>query len=139
MKVVLDTNVLVSGLLSPSGAPGEIIRMAVSGVIELIYDARVLWEYEEVLKRPKFGIPEETAEDIVLFVENFGHITAAAPLKRALPDRDDEPFLEIAVAGKADLLITGNLGHYPSASRHGTRVVSPADFIREYRAKSARG
>ena len=139
MKVVLDTNVLVSGLLCPSGAPGEIIRMAVSGVVELIYDARVLWEYEEVLKRPKFGIPEETAEDIVLFVENFGHVTAGAPLKRPLPDRDDEPFLEIAVAGKADFLITGNLSHYPSASRQGMKVVSPADFIREYRAKSARG
>ena len=133
MKVVLDTNVLVSGLLCPSGAPGEIVRMLVSGVIELVYDARIIWEYEEVLKRPKFGIPEQLVRDIVVFVENFGHVTAGTPLKTRLPDIDDEPFLEAAIAGKADFLITGNIAHYPAPARQGISVVSPSDFIAKYR------
>ena len=133
MKVVLDTNVLVSGLLCPSGAPGEIVRMLVSGGIEIAYDARIIWEYEEVLKRPKFGLPGRLVGDIVAFVENFGHVTAGSPLKKRLPDVDDESFLEVAIAGKADFLITGNIAHYPAQARQGINVVSPAEFIAEYR------
>ncbi len=54
MKVVLDTNVVVSGLLSPFGPPGEIIRMTAGGLLELCYDARILSEYQSVLLREKF-------------------------------------------------------------------------------------
>ena len=133
MKAILDTNVLVSGLLCPSGAPGEIVRMLVSGVIELIYDARIIWEYEEVLKTPKFGIPEQLVGDIVVFVKHCGHVTAAPPLKTRLSDINDEPFLEAAISGRSDFLITGNVAHYQAPARHGVKVVSPAEFIAEHR------
>lgn len=58
MKVALDTNVVVSGLLSPFGAPGEIVRMVASGALELCYDARILCEYRNVLLRPKFSFDQ---------------------------------------------------------------------------------
>ena len=54
MKIVLDTNVLAAGLLSPFGPCGEIVRMVSSGELTLSFDARILMEYEEVLARPKF-------------------------------------------------------------------------------------
>lgn len=133
MKMVLDTNVLVSGLLNPSGAPGHIVRMLFSGCLEIAYDARMIWEYEEVLKRPRFGISPDLVADIIAFVESFGHVTAGIPLKKRLPDPDDEPFLEVALAAKADFLITGNISHYPAASRQGIKVVSPADLMAIYR------
>ncbi len=54
MKIVLDTNVLVSGLLTPFGPTGEIVRMVSAGELILAIDARILSEYQEVLHRPKF-------------------------------------------------------------------------------------
>lgn len=54
MNIVLDTNVLVSGLLTPFGSSGEIVRMVSAGVLVLQYDSRILLEYRDVLCRPKF-------------------------------------------------------------------------------------
>ena len=59
MKVVIDTNVIVSGLLTPFGNSAEIVRMITSGKLNLCFDARILTEYEEVLKRPKFKFSGE--------------------------------------------------------------------------------
>ena len=58
MRIVLDTNVLVSGLLTPFGSSGEIVRMVFSGELILCIDARILSEYKEVLNRPKFKFDE---------------------------------------------------------------------------------
>jgi hypothetical protein len=59
MKIVLDTNVLVSGLLTPYGSSGKIVRMIFSGDLTLILDARILSEYRDVLVRPKFGFNKD--------------------------------------------------------------------------------
>jgi putative PIN family toxin of toxin-antitoxin system len=59
MKIVLDTNVLVAGLLSPFGPCGEIVRMVSSSKVTLCIDALILSEYSEVLHRPKFGFDKE--------------------------------------------------------------------------------
>ena len=57
MRVVLDTNVLVSGLLTPSGPCGQIVELVLDGVLDLCVDGRILDEYEDVLRRPKLAIP----------------------------------------------------------------------------------
>ena len=62
MKIVLDTNVLVSGLLTPFGSSGEIVRMVFSGELLLYIDARILTEYKDVLHRPKFKFNKENIE-----------------------------------------------------------------------------
>ncbi|HXL73081.1 MAG TPA: putative toxin-antitoxin system toxin component, PIN family, partial [bacterium] len=62
MIVVLDTNVLVSGLLSPYGPPGEIVRMVSSRALSLCFDARIISEYAEVLTRPKFPFRRDAVE-----------------------------------------------------------------------------
>lgn len=59
MIVVIDTNVLVSGLIKPFRLPGRIVMMVASGEIELCYDGRIISEYKEVLSRPKFGFKKE--------------------------------------------------------------------------------
>lgn len=135
MKVVLDTNVVVSGLLSPFGPPGEIIRMVASGVLELCYDARILSEYQNVLVREKFPFDQAYVEDLLEQIKACGNVTTGKPLVKRLPDSDDEPFLEVALGGKAQYLITGNLKHYPVKKREGMQVVSPAEFLEIYRKK----
>lgn len=133
MKVVLDTNVVVSGLISPFGAPGEIVRMVASGVLELCYDARVLSEYRSVLLRQKFSFDQAHVEDLLGRIEAYGHVTTGKLLAKRLSDSDDEPFLEIALGGEAHCLVTGNLKHYPAEKRQGMRVVSPTEFLEIYR------
>jgi putative PIN family toxin of toxin-antitoxin system len=130
MKIVLDTNVLVAGLLAPFGPCGDIVRMVFSGSLTLCIDARILSEYREVLERPKFGFDHDKVAAILDYVEHHGWIVAASPRPLRLPDPDDEPFLEIAISGGADYLVTGNAAHFPAGLCQGVVVVSPAEFLK---------
>ena len=132
MRVVIDTNVLVSGLLSPYGASAEIVRMIVAGALNLLYDARIIYEYREVLSRPKFSFEKPNVDILMEFIEHYGIPIAAMPLSVHLPDADDEPFLEVAISGKAECLITGNAAHYPMRPKRKTQVLTPRQFINRY-------
>lgn len=134
MRIVLDTNVLVSGLLSPFGSPGEIVRMVSSGAISLCVDARIRSEYAQVLARPRFGFDPDAVAALLDYIDVCGEIVASGPLTERLPDPDDEPFLEIAVAGAVDCLVTGNHVHFPPEARVTALVLTPAEFIERYRS-----
>lgn len=133
MRVVLDTKVLVSGLLSSFGPPGEIVRMVSAGVIHLCVDARLLAEYEQVLLRPRFGLDPDAVAALVDYVDATTHKVASVPLATRLPDPDDEAFLEVAIACGAEFLVTGNLVHFPLVESAGVAIVSPAAFVEAYR------
>ena len=133
MNIVLDTNVLVSGLLTPFGSSGEIIRMVSAGELILCIDARILSEYQEVLNRPKFQFDNDHISVLIDFIKLHGQFISSLPLDRHLPDPDDEPFLEVAIAGKVPVLITGNSAHFPLSSREGVKILSPTKFLDYYR------
>jgi len=133
MKIVLDTNVLVSGLLTPFGPSGEIVRMVFSGEILLYIDARILSEYQDVLHRPKFNFNKDHIGTLLYFIEQYGQFISSSPLTNRLPDFDDEPFLEVAIAGRVRSLVTGNTAHYHSPLRKGVNILSPSEFIEFYR------
>ncbi|MBA4418797.1 MAG: putative toxin-antitoxin system toxin component, PIN family [Syntrophus sp. (in: bacteria)] len=139
MKIVLDTNVLVAGLLSPFGACGDIVRMISSGNLTLCVDARILSEYHEVLRRPKLQFEEDKIVTILDYVERNGQTVASSPLLTSLPDPDDEPFLEVAITGSAECLVTGNHAHFPSNLCQGVKVISPADFLKLLRKQKSAG
>lgn len=132
MRVVIDTNVLVSGLLSPYGASAEIVRMVVAGSLDLLYDARIISEYKEVLSRPKFSFENTHIDNLIELITNYGIPVAAIPLSMRLPDPDGAPFIEVAISGKAECLITGNTTHYPVKSGHKTRILTPRRFLNRY-------
>lgn len=133
MNIVLDTNVLVAGLLSPFGPCGEIVRMVSSGELKLSFDARILSEYEEVLNRPKFRFEEDKVAAFLEQIEHRGRAVASLPLTHSLPDPDDEPFLEVAIAGKTSCIVTGNSVHFPAKLCKGVKVLSPSDFLSFYK------
>ncbi len=137
MKIVLDTNVLVSGLLTPFGPSGEIVRMVSAGELILHVDARILSEYQEVLNRPKFQFDKDHVSILLNFIKIHGQFISGLPLKNHLPDLDDEPFLEVAIAGEVQSLVTGNSVHFPLSSREGVKVFSPKEFL-EYYSKQKR-
>jgi putative PIN family toxin of toxin-antitoxin system len=135
LRIVLDTNVLVSGLLSPFGPPGEIVRLVSTGLLSLCLDARIVSEYRDVLARPKFGFDPDAVATLLDYLESSGEMAASQPLATRLPDPDGEPFLEVALAAVADALVTGNLGHYPQGARAGAAVLSPAELVERYRSE----
>lgn len=139
MRIVLDTNVLVSGLLSPFGPPGEIVRMVSAGAVTLCVDARVMAEYELVLLRAKFGFDPDDVAALLDYIDFRCEVVAASPLVKRLPDPDDEPFLEVALTCRADCLVTGNIAHFPRDARVDALIVSPGEFMDAYRAKHVGG
>ena len=135
MKIVLDTNVLVAGLLSPFGPCSEIVRMVSSGEVTLCFDALILTEYSEVLYRPKFAFDKEKVSALLDHIEHRGHTVASSPLRHSLPDPADEPFLKVAIAGKAECLVTGNASHFPAKLCQGRKVLSPSGFLAFYKTQ----
>jgi uncharacterized protein len=133
MNIVLDTNVLVAGLLTPFGPCGEIVRMVSSGELTLAFDARILMEYEEVLARPKFKFDNEKVATLLEHIECLGVTAASSPLSQPLPDLDDEPFLEVALAAGVICLVTGNQVHFPPDLCHPVAVFSPSEFLIFYK------
>jgi putative PIN family toxin of toxin-antitoxin system len=132
MIVVLDTNVLVSGILRPAGPAGTILRWAASGMIRLAHDQRILAEYRDVLHRLVFGFSPDLIDALLNQFEQDGFSVVAGTLPFTLPDPSDAPFLEVAVAGRVDALVTGNKKHFIPGERL-VSVLAPADFIRSFK------
>jgi putative PIN family toxin of toxin-antitoxin system len=136
MKVVLDTNVVVSGLLHSEGNPGQILALALSGAVQICHDEIIFAEYLEVLSRPRFKLNPERVKEILTKIETDGTSVSTGAEKWNLPDADDIPFLAVTFAASADHLVTGNIRHYPAAQRKGCSVVTPAEFMEIWRRAS---
>ncbi|MCS6938653.1 MAG: putative toxin-antitoxin system toxin component, PIN family [Roseiflexaceae bacterium] len=78
--IVLDTNVLVSALLSPFGPPARILDMVLRGDLRVAYDDRVLAEYRAVLARPKFGFAANDVNVLLEYLEMSGERVVVTPL-----------------------------------------------------------
>ena len=138
MKIVLDTNVLVSALLSPYGPQARLLDLILLDKLTPLYDDRILHEYRQVLLRERFGFEPLAVEALLQYVDLVGMKVVASPLaeQKAAPDPEDLMFLEVALAGQADAVITGNVRHFPAAIRHGIRVVEPAAFLAQWQTTS---
>lgn len=108
--------------------------MVSAGALTLCIDARLLTEYETVLLRPRFGFDEDSVSALIDYIEATAYTAASIPLPIRLPDVDDEPFLEVALACSAEHLVTGNLAHFPEPARSGVSVLSPSEFLAVVRA-----
>jgi len=129
MMIVLDTNVVVSGIFRPLSKAASILRLVADGTIHLAYDFRLLSEYREVLGRSKFSFAKEDVEAFLQQVEREGFLVSGKPLKLHLPDPDDEAFLEVALSVKAKVVVTGNKRHFPKKEYEGIRILSPSEFL----------
>ena len=129
MIIVLDTNVIVSGILKPYSKAAAILRLVTDGTIQLAYDLRLLSEYRDVLGRSKFSFVIDDRGAFLEQVEQEGLLVSVKPLGFHLPDPDDEPFLEVALAGRVKAIITGNKRHFPKKDYEGVKILSPAEFL----------
>lgn len=106
--MVLDTSVLVSGLLSSTGAAAEVLEHILRGTLFVLFDERILGEYREVFARPEFAVINGEDLESVLFVLTQGGQVRCTPYPGTLKDEKDRPFIEVAISGKADLILTFN-------------------------------
>jgi putative PIN family toxin of toxin-antitoxin system len=133
MRVVLEPNVLVSGLLNPYRPPGRIVDLILSGRIQVLYDDRILGEYLEVLARPQLAIDSSLAQAVLGHIRLAGERIMGFPLPdNFLPDPDDLPFAEAAISGKVQALITGNGKHFLGVEDRAVPVLSPAQFMQRF-------
>ena len=125
MKIVLDTNVLISALINPGGMPAKILNLILNGKLTVLYDNRIMGEYRVVLSRKKFDFSLEIIEPFLDYIKYEDEFIAANPLKTHFLDEDDKMFLEVALSGKAEYLITGNIKYFPAESY----IATPKVFI----------
>jgi len=133
--IVLDTNVIISGILKPFSKAASILRLAADGTIQVAYDLRLLSEYRDVLSRPKFNFAKENVEAFLAQIEEEGFLVSVKPLEMHLPNSDDEPFLEVALAGKVEAIVTGNKRHFPRREYERVKILSPAEFLEVFKGK----
>ena len=124
---VIDTNVVVSGLLNPHGPSARVLDAILDGRVKLVYDARILAEYRDVLWRPRLKLAPDKITAFLNGLQSQMTVTPR-PLAAAGPD---VVFVEAALATKYRTIVTGNLADYPPEILHGVRVLTPAQAATE--------
>lgn len=134
MKVVIDTNVVVSHAVSTKGAPARILESWVDGAFELIISEDLLAEYRRalhyphVLKRHRY-----TSDQIDAFLEDIQAsaitVTISHTLNAVAEDPDDNKVIECAIAGEADYIVSGDAHLLSLAEYKGIPILSPAAFL----------
>jgi len=128
VKVVLDTNILVSGLYTPGGLCSQVLRLVRTRVLTCCVDARMLIEYDEVLHQLGPPVSPAEANELCRILGQVAAMVEPSPLVTSLPHRADLPFLEVAKASGA-ILVTGNKRHSPKKQCAGVAVMSPRELL----------
>ena len=127
---VIDTNVVVSGLLNPHGPSARVLDAVLDGRVKLVFDARILAECRDVLQRPRLKLAPDKITACLNGLQSQMIVTPS-PLAAAGPDADDIIFVEAALATSDRTIVTGNLADYPPEILHGVRVLTPAQAAAE--------
>lgn len=132
IRVVLDTNVLVSALLAPDGLPAAILDLTLQGKVRAALSQPILAEIERVLRRPIFEFePRRIGSFLALIKSRIKLVAPMRTLDVCRADPSDNRFLECADASKAEFLITGNKSHFPPRFEK-IVVVNPREFWEAY-------
>lgn len=136
MRVVLDTNVIVSAFLSKRGASNRVLVRAADGKFEMLASTPLFLEYEEVLKRPEHRLEHGMSiEQIDLALRSLASIAVPVEVRflwrPQTKDPDDEMVLEAAINGRAGRIVTFNVSDFAAARQFGVGVVTPGEFLKE--------
>lgn len=118
-SAVIDTNVLVSALLSPKNdsATVQVIEKVLKREITILYSDEILNEYTDVLNRKKFNFSKATVDYLIDAIKTFGILKNPSDAEIILPDIKDVPFYKIILEDEESYLVTGNIKHFPKSSR----------------------
>lgn len=130
LRVVFDTNVVVSAMLTGGGTPDLALQLVLQGDAILLTDSRIMAEYDEVTSRPRFGFPPIERRVLLDVLARLSQPVLSRPLRLSLPDPDDRLVVEVAIAGGADAIVTGNTRYFvPKKGELGVTVWTPRQFV----------
>jgi putative PIN family toxin of toxin-antitoxin system len=132
LRIVMDTNVLYAGLYSSRGAAHALLRAIDRGAVRTVLSTALLFEYEEVVRRnqAELGLSDQDIEellDALCLVSE--HQKVYFLWRPCLPDPKDDHLLELAVASRADGIVTYNLRHFEAAGQFGMKVSTPGQIV----------
>ena len=128
LRLVIDTNVLVSAALKPHGLERTALLLAITRPARLYVSRSIVDEYREVLSRPELKIRKGLRQQLLQFIRNRSYSVAPRVRLELTTDPDDNKFLECADAARADYLITGNQKHFPRFWKQ-TKIVTSREFV----------
>ncbi len=128
IRVVVDTNVLVSALLKPESLPATVLTLALSRRFQLCVSEAIFTEYEEVIRRPRFKRSPDVIDGTLRSIRKIGYWVKATASVRECGDLGDNMFLECAEAANADYVVTGNARHFPDRWKK-TAVIDARELI----------
>jgi putative PIN family toxin of toxin-antitoxin system len=128
LRLVIDTNVLVSAALNPDGLERTTILIAITKPARLYVSPTILEEYAGVLARPHLKIRKGLRLQLLQLTKNSSHIVIPSHRLDVTSDPDDNVFLECADKAGADYLITGNQKHFPQFWKK-TEIITSREFI----------
>ncbi len=128
LRLVIDTNILVSAALKPESIQRTVFLLAITKPARLYVSAPILAEYADVLGRPELGIRKGLRQQLIQLVKNHSHIVFPSRQLSVTSDPDDNIFVECADAARADYLITGNQKHFPAYWKC-TKIVTSRAFV----------
>jgi putative PIN family toxin of toxin-antitoxin system len=128
LRLVLDTNILVSAALNPDGLQRTVLLLAITKPARLYVSAPILLEYQTVLARSELGIRKGLRLQLLQLIENRAHLVSPSQSLQITLDPGDDIFLECSDAARADYLVTGNQRHFPKFWKK-TKIISSREFI----------
>jgi putative PIN family toxin of toxin-antitoxin system len=128
LRLVVDTNVLISAALKPEGLQRTVILLAITKPARLYISAAILSEFRNVLSRPELRIRKGLQQQLLTLIENRARLVSPSRRLHVTNDPDDNIFLECADAARADYLITGNQKHFPIFWKK-TKIITSREFI----------
>ena len=132
---VIDTNVIVSSMLKHDSIPGEILDLVISKTIVPLLNKEIIEEYEDVLKRNKFGFDNVEVDNLIVNLKTNSIFLEREQTLEEFIDEDDIVFYEIVMSARHTMdafLITGNIKHYPIRNY----VVTPKQMIEIIKSKN---
>lgn len=128
IRVVLDTNVLVSAAIKTEGAEAAALDFVAQHHATLVVSEATVAEYIEVLRRPRLRLDPARVEWLLQFIRHEGVMVAPVARLNACTDEPDNRFLECAEVADADYLVTGNKRHFPPSWKS-ARIVNAREFL----------
>ena len=128
LRLVIDTNVLISAALKPAGLQRTVLLLAITKPARWYVSPPILEEYSEVLARRELQIRRGLRQQFLQLIKNHSFVVAPTRHLEVTPDPDDNMFLECADAARADYLVTGNQKHFPRFWKK-TKIITPREFI----------
>jgi putative PIN family toxin of toxin-antitoxin system len=128
LRLVIDTNVLISAAIKPAGLQRTVLLLAITKPARLYVSRPILEEYSEVLSRPELRIRKGLRQQLLQLIKNHVYTVAPTRCLEVTSDPDDNIFVECADAARADYLVTGNQKHFPKFWKK-TKIITPREFI----------